>query len=427
MKLISSIGFLIAFGLSLKIGMAQQRRMVRKLRSKNTGVVNYGFAMLSLLLVFVQFWCLTRIFPYYVILLLIAASFLGVMIHNLIGAIAGFGVEQKRTRINILVLAFAAQRKAAGVALLVGAFVILIGVPIAALYKFWKLPVGSSEAVAWIAFYLFIIPQIFSILASFASTLPTITSEYVDNDVRNYLLSTQFSSVIYSTVALIFPVWVFSRFPSTINQWMPPGWVILSIPSLIFLVCYLLPYFVGVRRYRSQMKAQMEWRKEWLKETEELLTLPEPSRTGRIQERNSELTAKVTERLEANDLHNFMNELEGIVAAATTEEANPNPAIDVLKLICENRQNIESWDIRYREIDKLQDLSNTVSQAGPGDLSGFIASAKTHVTDDIAALSKERSVMAGAISTILTAVGPLVLKAYQDPILAFISKLFRHS
>ena len=98
---------------------------------------------------------------------------------------------------------------------MIGAFVLLVVVPVGSLYKFWKLPVGSSEAVAWIAFFLFIIPQIFSILLGFASILPTITSEYVDNDVRNYLLSTQFSSVINSTVALTFPVWVFTKFPST--------------------------------------------------------------------------------------------------------------------------------------------------------------------------------------------------------------------
>src|SRR5439155_25003794 len=132
-----------------------------------------------LLLIFIQFWCLTGIFPYYVILALVGASFIGVMIHNLIGAFAGFGIEEKKSRINILALTFgaqrAAQRKAEAKAVLIGAFVLLIAVSVGSLYKFWKLPVGSGEAVAWIAFFLFIIPQIFRILLDFASTLPTIT------------------------------------------------------------------------------------------------------------------------------------------------------------------------------------------------------------------------------------------------------------
>lgn len=426
MKFISTIGFLIAYALNMYVGVKQQQRMIRKLRSKNTGIVSYGFAMLGLLLIFVQFWCLTGIFPYYVILLLVGASFIGVMIHNLIGAFAGFGVEENKSKINILVLAFAAQRKAAGAAVLIGAFVLLVVVPVGSLYKFWKLPVGSSEAVAWIAFFLFIIPQIFSILLGFASILPTITSEYVDNDVRNYLLSTQFSSVINSTVALTFPVWVFTKFPSTINQWMPPGWLILSIPSLIFLFCYLLPYFVGASRYRFQLKAQLEWRREWLKETEEVLTLPEASRISHIQEKNTVLDAKVTERIEANELNKYLRDLESSISGVTTEELSQNPGVQILKLIYDNRENLQEWDIRYREIDKLQHLSNTVSQTGSGDLSGFIASAKTHVTDDIAALSKERSVLAGGMWTVLTFLGPLVFKAYQDPIVALIGKLFRH-
>ena len=424
MKFISSIGFLIVFGLSLKIGLMQQRRMLQKLRSKNTGVVGYGVAMLGLLLVFVQFWCLTRIFPSYVILALVAASFLGVMIHNLIGAIAGFGVKQKQSRINILVITYAAQRKAAGVAMIVGSLFLLLGVPIGALYKFWKFPIGASEAVAWIAFFLFIIPQIFSIVLNLAGTLPTITSEYVDNDVRNYLLSGQFSSVIYSTVTLIFPVLIFSQFPSTLDRWMLPGWMILSVPSLIFLVCYLPPYFVGARKYRAELKTELEWRKEWLKEMGEVLTLPEPSRTGSIQEKNSELTAKITETTEANELHKFINDLEGIEAAA---EANPNPALDILRLIYENRENLKDWDVRYREICRLQQLSSRVSQPSPGDLGPYITSAKTNVTDDITALSTEKTVIAGGIWTVMTAVGPWVLKAYQDPILAGIGKLFQHS
>ena len=55
MKFISTIGFLIAYALNMYVGVKQQQRMIRKLRSKNTDIVSYGFAMLRLLLIFVQF------------------------------------------------------------------------------------------------------------------------------------------------------------------------------------------------------------------------------------------------------------------------------------------------------------------------------------------------------------------------------------
>jgi len=424
MKLISTIGFLIAFGLTAKVANLQQRRIIRTINSRNTGIVGYGLAMLGLLLAFVQYWCLTRIFPVYIILLLIAASSLALVIHNVLGAIAGFGAQQKQSRINILVLTYAAQHPGAGVFLLIGSLVIVLGVLIEALNKFWRLPIGSNEAVAWIAFCLFMILGFFSFASLLLSTVPTIASEYTDNDVRNYLLSSVFSSVIYSTVALIFPVWIFNSFPSTLDQWMPSGWVILSIPSLVFLVCCLPSYFMGARRYRTQIKTQLEWRKEWLKEAGELLALPEPGRTASIQGKNAQLNAKITEATEANELRKFMDGLEGIVAAA---EANPNPAFGVLRLIYENRAKLEGWDVRYSEIDKLRQLSIRVSETSPGDLAPYITSAKTNLTDDIAAVSKQKSVAAGGTWTVLGTAGPWVLKAYQDPILSLIGRLFSHS
>lgn len=424
MKLISTIGFLIAFGLSVKISNLQQRRVLRTINSRNTGIVGYGLAMVSLFLVFVQYWCLTRIFPIYIIISLIAASALGLVIHNVLGAIAGFGAQQKQSRINILVLTYSAQHKAAGVALLIGGLLVVLAVVIEALYKFWRLPIGSNEAVAWIAFCLFIILGFFSLASILLSAVPTIASEYTDNDVRNYLLSSVFSAMIYSTVALVFPVWIFGNFPSTLNQWLPDGWVILSIPSLIFVVCCLPSYFMGGRRYRMQMKTQLEWRKEWLKEAGEVLALPEPNRTANIQEKNAELNAKITEATEANELRKFIDELEGIVAAT---QANPNPAFAVLRLIYDNRGKLEEWDVRYGEIDRLQQLSNRVSHTSPADLSGYVTSARANVTDEINDLSKGKNAIAGGVWTVLGVIGPWVLKAYQDPILALIGRLFSHS
>jgi hypothetical protein len=424
MKLISTIGFLIAFGLSVKVANLQQRRVIQTITSRNTGVVGYGLAMLSMLLVFVQYWCLTRIFPVYIILSLIVASSLGPVIHNVLGAIAGFGTQQKQSRINILAVTYAAQHRVAGRFLLIGGVVIVLGALIEALYKFWRLPIGSNEAVAWIAFCLFIILGFFSLVMLLLSTLPTIASEYTDDDVRSYLLSSAFSSVIYSTVALIFPVWIFNNFSSTLNQWMPAGWVILSIPSLIFLVSFLPSYFMGARRYRTQLKTQMEWRKEWLKETGELLTLPEPGRTASIQVKNAQLNAKITEATEANELRKFIDDLEGIAAAIQT---NPNPVFGVLRLIYENRGKLENWDVRYCEIDRLRQLSIRVSETSPGDLAPYITSARTNLTDDIAAVSRQKSVIAGGIWTLLTFLGPIVLKAYQEPIFSFVGRRFWHS
>jgi hypothetical protein len=421
MKLLSTLAFLVAFALNLFLGTKQNKRTFQKIRSRNTGIVSYTYAMISLILIFVQFWCLTGIIPYYVILLLIVASFAAVLAHNLIGAMAGFGLKQKQTKINILSVVLFAQLKAAGVAVLFGALVMVVVVLAGSLYKFWRLPMGSPEAVCWIAFFLFIIPQIFSILANFI-TIPILTSEFVDSDVRNYFLSTQFSAVIYSTAALIFPVWIFNQSKGSVFPWMPPGWLILSTPLLIFLICYLVPYFLGASRHRAQVKTQLEWRKEWLRETEELLALPEPNRAGLIEEKNAALQAELRDRTESNELYKFVQEVENVLSSSPPGADLGQPG-EVFKIIVENKQSLKDWDIRFREARILEQLSHTVTQAGSGNLSGFIAAAKSNVTDDLATMSKERNLLAGTLWTLASALGPFLFKAYQNQILAVIGHL----
>src|SRR5436853_430750 len=248
-KLLGTVGFLLALGLSVSLAAKQQRRMLRKIRSRNTGIVSYVFTMAILLLTFIQFWCLTRIFPIYVILLLMAASLISVVIHNLIGAVVGFGNAQKNAKINVLNVILSAQHKELGCVVLTGSLIMLLSIAVA-LYKFWTLPLGSEEAVAWIACLLFIVPQLILTISTLAVIMPILTSEYVDDDVRNSSLSVQFSSIIYSTIALIFPVWILKQQGVRIFEWMPPDWVILSIPLLIFLFACVVPFFIGMHRYR---------------------------------------------------------------------------------------------------------------------------------------------------------------------------------
>jgi hypothetical protein len=422
MKLLATFGFLIAFGLNLYVATKQQQRMLRKIRSRNTGIVSYAFAMASLVLIFVEFWCLTGIFPYYVILLLLAASFVGVVIHNLIGAIAGFGLEQKKSKINILALILGAQRKAWGAVLLLAALVMLIVIVVGSLYKFWTLPVGSPEAVGWIAFFLFIVPQLFSMVSGMASTIPIMASEFVDQDLRNYFLSNQFSSVIYSTAAFIFPVWVFAQLGKMPYDWIPPGWVILSLPLLIFIFCYLLAYFVGANRHRSLVKAQLEWRREWLKDAEELLAVPEEIRGHLVEEKNAELQKEVRDRTASNELHTFIQEVESLVQSAP-DPANLGPVGDIFGIILDNKQNLREWDMRFREVDTLDHLSRTVSQAGCGNLSNFVVAAKNHVTEDIQEMSKKGSLLAGGFGTAMSGAGLFLFKAYLPQLMALIGHL----
>jgi hypothetical protein len=419
-KLLSVVGFLVALGVTFWLVKAQQERTLRKIRSRNTGIVSYAFAMAFLLLTFVQFWCLTRIFPIYVVLLFMAASLVGVMLHNLIGAIAGFGHAQKNEKINVMNLILGAQHKATGCVMIIGGVIVIISIGVT-LHKFWTVPIGSAEVLAWSACSLFIFPQLLSAISTLMLIVPVLTSEYVDNDVRNSALSTQFSSIIYSTIALIFPVWILKQEKAQIFKWMPPEWVLLSIPLSIFLLGCLVPFFIGMHRYRSQRRAQLDWRKEWLISTEELLAGAAP-----ITEKMEELQNEITSRAQSNELRAFIEKFPSTVATLT--DASPGSAAakaaeGILNVINANVGKLNDWDIRFREEHKLSHLSQTMSQMGAQNAGGFVGATLKHTNEEIDNLSKQRNIFASGFWGFISAMGPLVFKAYQDKIMALIGAL----
>jgi hypothetical protein len=164
------------------------------------------------------------------------------------------------------------------------------------------------------------------------------------------------------------------------------------------------------------VKARLEWRKKWLQETEELLALPEQSRAALLEQKHTQLDAEVRERIATNELDTFLEE-------AHTRAGEMEPSASGLDIILENERNLQEWDMRFREINVLKQLSQTVSEAGPGNLSGFVTIAKNHATEDLTALSTKRNLLAGGLWGVMAAVGPVLFKTYQDRILELIGKL----
>ncbi len=66
-KLYNTIGFLLILGVAMALATRKQKRFSKNIRAMNTGIIDYLFAMATLLLSFIEFWFLTRIFPYTVI------------------------------------------------------------------------------------------------------------------------------------------------------------------------------------------------------------------------------------------------------------------------------------------------------------------------------------------------------------------------
>jgi hypothetical protein len=187
-----------------------------------------------LLLSFAVFALLTHVVPFYLILMLVAAMLLGGMLHLLIGAIAGFSLEETKQKIGALNVIWTAQRPAGGCALVVVALVYSVVSWVASLWVFWRRPIGDPSVAGWIALYQFFLPQFIFTPLMIAANWPTVTSEFIDDDLRNSYLTTSFSRIIYSTVCLVYPVWLFQdQFGFVLGRWLPPFWFVEpSCPAL---------------------------------------------------------------------------------------------------------------------------------------------------------------------------------------------------
>ena len=103
---------------------------------------------------------------------------------------------------------------------------------------------------------------------------PIVTSEYIDDDVRNAHLARGFSTSFYFTVLLMVPVILFGQEIQNLG-WSVSSWILLSIPLTLFLIGSVLPFYLGLFQHRHQARLMIEWRRKWLRDLLPLMKLPE--------------------------------------------------------------------------------------------------------------------------------------------------------
>ena len=101
---------------------------------------------------------------------------------------------------------------------------------VGSLWIFFSHPRGSDIAVGWIALLLFIGPRLVHFPVQMAAVWPVVTSEFVDNDVRNMYLSSQFVSLYQlPTIICVYPFILFREPMAAAVGQVPPLWLLLSI------------------------------------------------------------------------------------------------------------------------------------------------------------------------------------------------------
>ncbi len=431
-----------------------------------------GAGALLTLLGFVQFFCLSGMFPLELILLLILAGLVAQGVYHLIGAFAGFTLARKQQKISLLGVILGAQKPVWGCVGMALSLVTFVVGTVGALWVFWRHPRGDPDAKVLIAFFQFILPLLTSIPVSILILWPTITSEYLDDDLRNSHLAARFCSILVSTLLLVFPMWLMrpevEAFFSARGWPMLPFWLPVSLPFLLFIVGSLIPFFVGVLRHRSQVKVMSQWEERFLREVLPVLKLPlGPTRDRQIEERLDELRQELGERFSDKEVFRYYQGI-ALESTPTAEPAGPNALVlppapgpepaaapgtrlpipqriadlqrmvprplrpaprekanfieTVQELVRTHKDRLVEWDIRFAHLRRLMQLGQVVLQGKTEDVVGFVE-ARLNQKKDENTQSSKRNVFAAGLLSILSSAIVWLFKQYESQILDLVDRL----
>lgn len=488
MKLVWTILYIAAVFATMFLGNKLVGTSMKRIQAgRQQTLLGLAAGTAMLVLSFVQFFCLTGMFPLQLVLLLVLASLLGVGIYHAIGAVAGFTLPEKQQKISALQVIMGSQRPVSGCIGTALSSLVFVSSIVCALWIFWHHPRGDPDAKVLIAFFQFIVPQVALIPISILLLWPTITSEYLDDDLRNSQLARGFSSIIGNTLLLVFPLWLLRPEVETYfthRGWpVPPFWLPLSLPILLFIIGSLVPFFIGVYRYRSQARVMSQWEEKWMREVLPVLKLPVGStRVREIDDRLAKLGQEVEERISSNeDVFRYYQ----TITVGTVEEAEPTPpsvpVVDTTALsqpakpattaaaptptveepsrgprlllphriaslqrlvprplrppprddanLAETVQSIvrmhiaklEEWDIRFAYLRRLIQLGQVVSDGRTNEVSGFVEARLKGET--LGTESARPNMIAAWVISLLASAIPLLAKKYETEILNLIGSL----
>jgi hypothetical protein len=473
MKFLCTVGFLVLLVfqgvVSNKVQQSKLDELKGKRRSQFATFVTWFVPFVT---TFGQFWLLTRLFPTTLIGVLIGGWIAAMAINSVIGAIAGFGLQQNQEKIQVLAFIWGVQNRVVGCLSIVGSGLAMAVTMFGSLWVFWSHPIGDAHAKAWIAILLFVVPQLVALPLSIAMSWPIIASEFMDDDLRNSSLANSFSAIISQTLWLFFPVYfVRTEIQEVFKQALPHLWIFIAIPIIFFLLGSLLPFFLGVHRYRLQSRSMLHWQETWLNGLDDLLQLPSsPIRDTALRQKQEQLNREIERMFTQNPIFEFYTSLvekplEGAEAAVASVTGDPHTMASPAGQLepsrahgqAETKANVESahtllstrarspleveiekqvgpivrkhqsdlvdWDIRFGYVAQLLELYDISLGAATQNLSDFVKRRLEHIKAAADKLTTRKNVLVGSLETALSGIFLWLLKNYHRELFDFIRGL----
>ncbi len=431
-KLLRTILLLVFFaGLSVMTTKLQQT-ITKTIQSgkKQTFMVFLMGTAVSLLSL-AMYWSLTGLFSLTGVLVLMALNILGHLLYQIVGAISGFTLPQNEKKIStmgfILGAIMGTRNK--------WSFLSLAGLGLlnllAMLVVFWMYPFRDPTAIVLITLLHFVVGQIVSAALLIMVSWSFVTSEHVDNDVRDSYLTGMFSLLFSQTALLLIGVILAEpslKIVCAQRGWaMPNVFLVVVLPLVTFIFVGVLPFMIGIYRRRAEQTRVTSWYVDWLNVISELLKLPEGDvRSRALAQQFESINEEITSRYSDNALYEFYEERfyevtvvrepdfdesqsrrllvgqtqPGAVAVPPVRRwpkpvsASETPEQDI---IINNYENLFKWDLRFKHLRNMLLLREIMLQPDAAKLAPYVDAQLINARSQAKETGQLRSVIAATL------------------------------
>ncbi len=390
MKIIYTLIYIVTLIFLGILGNKLIKTSLIQIKSKSTTFINIFIIQSGILFIsFFQYWLLTEVsftsffysFPFRFLFLLIALLFLTVILNEILLVSYGIASHDRRHKINLINSYMGVQQSF--VQPLISTVTLLIALlsPVVVLCLFWTHQLRDEKVFIWTAILIFILPQINSIIMRLTILVPIVTSEFIDDDVRKGNLSESLSSMLYSIIFFIFPFIILHKSFKVEFAWLPKLWIIASIPLILFLLIGVIPFFLGLNKYKTQFRDFLKFRKTWLDDFKHSFILPVSEiKLNSQKDELEKLDEMINEQLADNKIEETYEKMKNRIQLMP-QFTQLNQQYSILQ---DERKHIEKWNLQLSFVTKLKELKDNITPTlNQNDLEKYIDVCSSDVDKEI--------------------------------------------
>lgn len=416
-KILCTIGFFVLFFLLSKIGTSSfSPGKLKRVFHPGSYLADYFFSSITFVIAFSMFSVLSVSFHYKVLLLTLAVILGTGMISYLLLNLTGLSVKERYAKVQKLAFSrtiFSTISNKLSTYLFLASIFTTLASWLTAVVIFWINPLGDSTTTAWIAVLIYA-PFIISHLLIYA-LVTYLSSENIDDDLRNFQLVRSFASIFLNIFIFIVPYVIIRYMLQNTDFPLPSFWWFIMVPLAILLIFVLIPYFIGIKKYAGQVTDNKEWLIAWMEDALNVLNFPDKnSQQLEIAEKIENLDNKIGEKREDEYTQQYL------VLIDNPEGVLPNAAKSTLDFFNDNNEKLKKWDTNLSYLDKLKEVHDN-----------FIYPDKTLLKDylkyNIELYQEEtvkKNAFTGYVITIISGITAFVYKFFETDINSYVRQLF---